>query len=180
MFKLKQTPICRFLGKTLKSLACTTLFLFPLAGIAVGQQDQFKQFNASSIFQQMDAQSTGANTQELVPSWWDKHVADSMRQQQPLPADVHTLLFLALQHSNQIKIAKRDPLIRETAVPEADSRFDWVRYLNTAWNDTSEPIGNTLTAGGTTTRFNDNVFTCLLYTSPSPRDRTRSRMPSSA
>ena len=24
------------------------------------------------------------------------------------------------------------------------------------------------------------TFTCLLYTSPSPRDRTRSRMPSSA
>ena len=26
----------------------------------------------------------------------------------------------------------------------------------------------------------DNNYTCLLYTSPSPRDRTRSRMPSSA
>ena len=26
----------------------------------------------------------------------------------------------------------------------------------------------------------DEFFTCLLYTSPSPRDRTRSRMPSSA
>ena len=26
----------------------------------------------------------------------------------------------------------------------------------------------------------DNIFRCLLYTSPSPRDRTRSRMPSSA
>ena len=26
----------------------------------------------------------------------------------------------------------------------------------------------------------DTVVTCLLYTSPSPRDRTRSRMPSSA
>ena len=26
----------------------------------------------------------------------------------------------------------------------------------------------------------DKVDTCLLYTSPSPRDRTRSRMPSSA
>ena len=25
-----------------------------------------------------------------------------------------------------------------------------------------------------------NVYICLLYTSPSPRDRTRSRMPSSA
>ena len=32
-----------------------------------------------------------------------------------------------------------------------------------------------------TVRFsNDNDTTCLLYTSPSPRDRTRSRMPSSA
>ena len=27
---------------------------------------------------------------------------------------------------------------------------------------------------------NQIVYTCLLYTSPSPRDRTRSRMPSSA
>ena len=26
----------------------------------------------------------------------------------------------------------------------------------------------------------NTVYTCLLYTSPSPRDRTRSRMPSSA
>ena len=26
----------------------------------------------------------------------------------------------------------------------------------------------------------DDLFVCLLYTSPSPRDRTRSRMPSSA
>ena len=26
----------------------------------------------------------------------------------------------------------------------------------------------------------DSLHTCLLYTSPSPRDRTRSRMPSSA
>ena len=31
---------------------------------------------------------------------------------------------------------------------------------------------------GTTTQF--TVSGCLLYTSPSPRDRTRSRMPSSA
>ena len=28
--------------------------------------------------------------------------------------------------------------------------------------------------------LSSNTYTCLLYTSPSPRDRTRSRMPSSA
>ena len=31
-----------------------------------------------------------------------------------------------------------------------------------------------------TTASTDNLCSCLLYTSPSPRDRTRSRMPSSA
>ena len=31
-----------------------------------------------------------------------------------------------------------------------------------------------------TDRIKDMIITCLLYTSPSPRDRTRSRMPSSA
>ena len=30
------------------------------------------------------------------------------------------------------------------------------------------------------TKFSNNIESCLLYTSPSPRDRTRSRMPSSA
>ena len=37
-------------------------------------------------------------------------------------------------------------------------------------------LGVPLEAGGRHLRFG----TCLLYTSPSPRDRTRSRMPSSA
>ena len=34
--------------------------------------------------------------------------------------------------------------------------------------------------GGATGLIGDPSFNCLLYTSPSPRDRTRSRMPSSA
>lgn len=124
---------------------------------ALAQQSEFKQFSATSVFQELDAK-TATSQRELVTSWWDQHVTNSFRSEQPLEADIHTLLYLALQHSNQIKIAKRDPLIRETAIQEADSNFDWVRYLNSAWNDTSEPIGNTLTAGGTASRFNDNVF----------------------
>lgn len=138
-------------------LASFALTLLALTLPVLGQQNEFKQFNATSVFQQLDS-NAGAGEQTLVPSWWDQHVMNSLRQHQPLPADIHTLLYLALQHSNQIKIAKRDPLIRETAIQEADSNFDWTRYLDTAFNDTSEPIGNTLTAGGTADRFNDNVF----------------------
>ena len=132
--------------------------LFSLVATPVsGQTPDFTQFDARSVFQQLDTQASNL-PQNAAPTWWDAHVTNSLRNEQPLPADVHTLLFLALQHSRQIKIAKRDPLIRETAIQEADSRFDWVRYLNTAWNDTSQPIGNALTAGGTETRFDDQVF----------------------
>ena len=38
----------------------------------------------------------------------------------------------------------------------------------------------TLGVASTDIFINDQPFACLLYTSPSPRDRTRSRMPSSA
>ena len=41
--------------------------------------------------------------------------------------------------------------------------------------------GTSLPFMGGSVKFKDiTLFTCLLYTSPSPRDRTRSRMPSSA
>ena len=54
------------------------------------------------------------------------------------------------------------------------------------WDPTGQAIGDyviqytyTNPDDGCTTR-DAEFFTCLLYTSPSPRDRTRSRMPSSA
>ena len=39
---------------------------------------------------------------------------------------------------------------------------------------------NLISTYGTATPFKTQSYNCLLYTSPSPRDRTRSRMPSSA
>ena len=42
-------------------------------------------------------------------------------------------------------------------------------YTNTTFSDTINITGG-----------ENRAYTCLLYTSPSPRDRTRSRMPSSA
>ncbi|QEG24329.1 TolC family protein [Mariniblastus fucicola] len=121
-------------------------------------QDAFKDFNATQVFRDMNAEAVAAAQKPLVNSWWDRHVQNSLREVQPLPTDLHTILYLAVHHSNQIKIAKADPLIRETAIQEADSAFDWVRYLNTAWNDTSEPVSNSLTVGGNQNRFNDTVF----------------------
>ena len=43
-----------------------------------------------------------------------------------------------------------------------------------------EPLSNTYKGCSEVTGSSDPTCDCLLYTSPSPRDRTRSRMPSSA
>jgi len=136
---------CSRARKPAAAVAVAMLASLVAAPASAQQTPDFTQFDARSVFHQLDTHASGY-PQQAAPTWWDSHVTNSLRDQQPLPADVHTLLYLAIQHSNQIKIAKRDPLIRETAIQEADSQFDWVRYLNTAWNDTSQPIGNTLTA----------------------------------
>ena len=51
-------------------------------------------------------------------------------------------------------------------------------------NELDSPSNGSWTASNEASKFTYNAgtdtYTCLLYTSPSPRDRTRSRMPSSA
>ena len=47
-------------------------------------------------------------------------------------------------------------------------------------NDILNPLLQIIYALRESDNFNNIPGTCLLYTSPSPRDRTRSRMPSSA
>ena len=54
------------------------------------------------------------------------------------------------------------------------------KIINTGTTD-NDGTGDSLKAGAG--KINDNfteIYTCLLYTSPSPRDLSTSRMPSSA
>ena len=52
------------------------------------------------------------------------------------------------------------------------------------WMEQEQERGITITSAATTCFWNDHriniIDTCLLYTSPSPRDKRQSRMPSSA
>ena len=63
-----------------------------------------------------------------------------------------------------------DKLIRQNVIDELD--FD--PSIDAAH------IGVAVENGIVTLTGHVGSYTCLLYTSPSPRDRTRSRMPSSA
>ena len=61
-------------------------------------------------------------------------------------------------------------------------KIRWKNFLSTGNHYTNIQFNNHATTliVGTNGAGKSTVLDCLLYTSPSPRDRTRSRMPSSA
>ena len=58
-------------------------------------------------------------------------------------------------------------------LPKAKTEKEKKANIIAGLNHTAEKLGNTR-------KICKDSYICLLYTSPSPRDRTRSRMPSSA
>ena len=90
--------------------------------------------------------------------WWDAEVAlQSRGSSQAVPVTLDALLFSALRNSAQIRVFSDLPLIRETAITEADAAFDWTGFIDTRWDDINEPVGSTLTTGGPP-RFEDQQF----------------------
>ena len=90
-------------------------------------------------------------------AWWHESVGQPFRNtDMSVSLTVEDLLVRALSHSSQIRVFSELPLIRETSLIEADSAFDWHAFLDSRWDDISEPVGNTLTVGGGGTRFRDH------------------------
>ncbi len=86
--------------------------------------------------------------------WWSGMVARPMRQSSsPMEFSLDEMIMRTLEHSSQVKVFSELPMIRRTAIIEADSAFDWTRFLNTRWDDLNDPVGSSLTVGGTGTRF---------------------------
>lgn len=57
------------------------------------------------------------------------------------------LIIRALAHSSQIKVFSELPLIRETAIQEADSFYDPEFFTDARYYDRDDPVGSTLTTG---------------------------------
>ena len=83
---------------------------------------------------------------ELASPWWLDETRTTTRPEvQQLPVSLESLLVRAVDHSSQIKVFSDLPLIRETAITEADAAFDWYAFMDSRWNDTNEPVGSLLT-----------------------------------
>ena len=97
------------------------------------------------------------NGNGITAPWWQTQVSDSINPTATrFEAGVNDLLQLAIENSAKISVAGHVPKIRQTAITEAAAAFDWSRYVDTMWADTSEPVGSSLTVGGNGTRFNDH------------------------
>ena len=79
-------------------------------------------------------------------------------------------------------VENSSPITEDTI--HVNTAIDWTTRWNTKVNGTGYMAKNPLYAFDIPHQDVTNIFSntdaCLLYTSPSPRDRTRSRMPSSA
>ena len=98
-----------------------------------------------------------ANQVHLDPPWWQSSTTQPISNfSRPLQTSIDDFIQLALINSAKLKVAGFLPRIRKTAVVEAEAAFDWSTFATTMWRDTSDPIGSSLTVGGTGTRFRDH------------------------
>jgi outer membrane protein TolC len=91
--------------------------------------------------------------------WWQKHIQTPQSEaRNPIPVTVESLIQNALYHSPFIRIAQQEPVIRRTIIRDEVAQFDWKSFVESRYNDFSDPVGNTLTTGGSP-RFRDNHWT---------------------
>ncbi len=90
--------------------------------------------------------------------WWDKQIRKPVKSKcKTLDVSVDSLVLSALKFSPQIMAMRIEPQLRETAIVEEQAEFDWKVFVESTYDDTSDPVGNTLTTGGAS-RFRDNVL----------------------
>lgn len=107
-------------------------------------------------------QSAAADQFPGVPGaftpWWDQEIRKPVKSGcKAVHVSVDGLVMSALQYSPQIRAMRIEPQIRETSIIEEQGEFDWKVFVESTYDDTSDPVGNTLTTGGAS-RFRDNVL----------------------
>ncbi|MEM7010190.1 MAG: TolC family protein [Verrucomicrobiota bacterium] len=110
----------------------------------------------SQVSQIMEPESPSEIRDELEPipsefdAEWSSAIQESLRKDdQKLHFDLAQVYVNALKHSNMVKVLSDGPLIRETAVLEANAEFDWRAFGIGSYTGKNEPTSSTLTTGFT-------------------------------
>ena len=130
---------------------------FTTPTIAAAQNDGG--MNLSEVNQLIAGPAIDNEYIDLEIPWWQETVQQTIEPTaERIEAGVDDLIYLAVANSAKVSIARHVPLIRKTAITEAAASFDWTRYVESSWNDISDPVGSDLTVGGGGTRFRDEKW----------------------
>lgn len=88
--------------------------------------------------------------------WWSQEMRQQQRERyRPLEISLEQVILSALSHSPRVRALRIDPTIRRKSVEIEEAGFDWLSFAEMKWDDLSDPVGNTLTTGGSP-RFRDH------------------------
>lgn len=152
----RRTPLCRSLLLGAVLLAYSVPVQGQQSPRAAGERPQTRP--AASQLRQETVERLPP-VMDLAGPWWDEPARSQMRTaSSPVPISLEALVLRSLQHSAQIRVFSDLPLIRQTAVAEAEAAFDWSAFLESKWDQISEPVGNVLTVGPGSSRLRNHIW----------------------
>ncbi|MCB1088658.1 MAG: TolC family protein, partial [Verrucomicrobiae bacterium] len=94
-------------------------------------------------------------------AWWTKETTHPLLAHtgRILPLGLDEIYSRALAHSSQVKVYAATPLIRQTAIDEAEGDFDPELFTQTRYTRTHEPTGSLLDTGDTDDFFKERGWT---------------------
>ncbi|QDS90713.1 Outer membrane efflux protein [Rosistilla ulvae] len=96
---------------------------------------------------------------QLPPMWWNAEVRQSVGiGPATLPISIDRLVQSALANSTQIQSLLTEPRIRRATVAVEQAQFDWQSFVESQFDDKSDPIGSILTTGSADGRFEDKTW----------------------
>lgn len=128
------------------------------ASVSIDEYHQRIQVAAESDQSERQSMIAIAPIPEGFTPWWQTAMSNRIQQgTKGTPVNLESLIVRTLRSSAQVKVFSDLPFIRQTAIVEAQAAFDWNAFINTRWDDLSEPVGNILTTGGSP-RFRTNQW----------------------
>ena len=82
-------------------------------------------------------------------AWWTERVSKPLRaESSALPVDLDTLFALTAAYSGRVQAIAQTPWINQAKLQQAQAAFDPTLFNDARYDNTSDPVGNTLTTGG--------------------------------
>ncbi len=107
--------------------------------------------------QQPTAIGAEAQLQILKQPWWLEKQRLNVDGPELIPVELDQLIWQAVEQSPYVQALLIQPQIQESRASATLGTFDPTPFLNSVFNDTSNPVGNALTTGGPP-RLNENIW----------------------